>query len=168
MTSPPGGEFDLTDPGQQRSREQDRRADSRTQRRIERAALDRLGVDLQRIASGPVGLSTGGAHEFDECLDIADARDVFERHRPVREERSGHDGQRGILVAAWADRSREGRLPSTMNWRLDTARCARVRDWSGWHQRMPKDDNAHGLRATTLTHSPPLYPPYRPTRSPIN
>src|SRR5205823_1712232 len=70
-----------------------------------------LGVDAEHVAPVPRDLDAERAHELDERLDVADARDVLEHHRLVREQRAGDDGQRRVLVPGGSDGPGE-RLPS--------------------------------------------------------
>ncbi len=90
-------------PRQERRGEQDGRADARAQLGIECGGAHLPGVDDEGVARGPFGARAHGADELDERLHVADARDVLERDRLIREERCGDDGQRRVLVAGGAN-----------------------------------------------------------------
>ncbi len=106
-------EDDLSAPGKQRTGEQNRRAYFLAERRIELGGAQRARVDLQGIACRPFGGGADGLDQFDQRLDVADARHVLEVHRLLAQQRGGDDGQSGILVARRADAS--GKASSTLD-----------------------------------------------------
>ena len=50
---------------------------------------------------------TGDGSVLDQVFDVLDSRDIGEVDRLVAEKSGGHDGQGGVLVARWADASRQ-------------------------------------------------------------
>ena len=99
-------QLDLAAAREQRRGEQDRRANARAQRRVERRRAHRLRVNAQRVAGRPLGLRARGPHELDQRLEVADARHVLERDGLVGEQRGRDDRQGGVLVAARPDGAR--------------------------------------------------------------
>src|SRR6185437_12202351 len=92
---------------EQRTSEEDRRANARAELRVERARLYDLRLDHERVARGPFGGDAERAYQLDERLDVANVRDVLEGDLLIGEKRGGDDRQRGVLVAGRMNRAGE-------------------------------------------------------------
>jgi putative nucleotidyltransferase with HDIG domain len=89
--------------GEQWSNEQEGRADLAPELGVQLVAREvgRLEADL--VLACPLDLDTELGEERDHRLDIADPRDVAERHRLVRQQARREDRQRAVLVAGDGD-----------------------------------------------------------------
>ena len=61
-------------------------------------------MNAQRVLPIPFTLGARGANQFNQRLDVPDARHVVQLHRLVRNERRRHDRKSGILVASGPNR----------------------------------------------------------------
>ena len=102
---------DLTAAGEERSREQNRRANLSAEHRIQIGRRHGFRVHVQRVPLGPPDVDAGRGDELDQRLDVPDARHVLQEHGLVGEQCGADDGKRGVLVAGRRDRSGK-RLPS--------------------------------------------------------
>src|SRR6478609_726882 len=64
-------------------------------------------MDRERVARPPFGRSANRADQFDQRFGVANARDVFQRHRMFGEQSGGDDRQGRVLVAGRLDRARQ-------------------------------------------------------------
>ena len=108
MTSPPGG-GSVTSPQRASSGPASRieariRAQSSGSRSAARTSLAWIASVLRAVHSAE---APDRADQFDQRLDVADARHVLQRDRMLGEQGGGDDRQRGVLVAGRLDRSRE-------------------------------------------------------------
>ncbi len=99
---------DRSEPGEQRSGQQDGSPDPRAEDRIERFRAYRARVDSQRVGSVPVDFGAEIHEQRDHGFHVADSGHVVQRHRAVGEECRGECGKRRVLVAGGQDGSAQG------------------------------------------------------------
>ena len=88
---------------EQRPGQQERRADPPRELLVELGLLDLGGVDADVVRPGPLDLRAEIREQLDHRLDVADARDVRELDRLVREQAGGENREGAVLVARGAD-----------------------------------------------------------------
>ena len=94
--------------GEQRTRQQERRADALGPFAIDVRMADAVGTDRHDVLVAPLGLDVEPAQQLEHRLDVADPRDVAEHDLLTRQQRRGEHGQRGILVSSGHDGPGEG------------------------------------------------------------
>ena len=92
---------------QQRTSEQDRRANLLAQDRVEVRGMNVLRVQAQTVRPDPFRLGTHRAQQQHQCLDVTNPRDILQTDLVFRQQRRSHDRQRGVLVSGRTDRSRQ-------------------------------------------------------------
>ena len=107
--------------GEQRAREQERRADPARELRVH-LRPDVLRVDAHLVVADPLHLGANAAQQPHHRLDVADARHVRQFHRLVGEEARCEDRERGVLVPGRTDATRQ---------RATTFDHERLRHWPG-------------------------------------
>jgi hypothetical protein len=99
------------EPRKQGAREEERRADPLREHRVDVVGRKPLSVDPDLVRAGPLRVRACRGDELEHRLDVADARDVRERDRLVREQARGEDRQSPVLVPGGPDPAVE-RVPS--------------------------------------------------------
>ncbi len=99
---------------EKRPGEKDGGTDSSAKSGIEIGRTHFLRFDFQLVAAEPTGFRAHGLNEFDECLDIANARHIGQMHDLIGQQCRGNNRQRRILIAAGLDLARKT-MPSLDN-----------------------------------------------------
>src|SRR5207244_2552288 len=60
-------------------------------------------IEVDVVRPGPLRVRAGGGDELEHRLDVADARNIRERHRLVGEQAGGDDRERAVLVPGSPD-----------------------------------------------------------------
>ena len=92
---------------EQRAGEQERRPDPLRENPIDLVGREPLRIDAHLVRPRPLRVGAGPADELEHRLDVANPRDVRERHRLVGEQAGGEDRQRAVLVPRGADAAAE-------------------------------------------------------------
>ena len=93
------------EPGQQRSRQQERGADPLGRVAVDRGLVGRVGgAEPQLVVAAPFRANAEPAQQREHELDVADARHVAQDDLVLGEDGGGEDGQRAVLVARGDDR----------------------------------------------------------------
>src|SRR6185295_20400954 len=87
------------EPSQQWASQENGRADSGAECRVERLGLEPSRVHPDGVGSGPLG-PRAEVHQYGQHgFDIPDARNVLQLHGTVGEDAGGENGQSGVLIA---------------------------------------------------------------------
>ena len=95
------------EPCEQRAGEQERCPDPLRENRVDLVGRESPGIDLDLVRSRPVRVRARAADDREHRLDVANPRDVRERHRLVGEQAGGEDRQGAVLVPRGANTAAE-------------------------------------------------------------